>query len=219
MSRNGTILAVVIVVVMASVSTGFALSYFSTTTSRENTINFNGITLDVQNNSYQSLETPIPVVKPTLDQTPEGLTHISGGCSFSYMLEINCPSNVYLQCWWEWNNPETWAIIESLTLSINVNGTSKYIDFAKNSSSSSAASSSSEFIKSLSTASIPSEPLLLSAGTYSFSVSIQYKEVDLDINASNQSILDLRESTLTFSASTTGSIPGVSNPWYELLTP
>ena len=201
MNRSSMVLGVVAVLILASVGTGFALSYISTTTSRNNTVQYNGITLDIEDSHEIILSTPLSVVGPTTQQTEGNLTHISGGCSFTYYLKVNCPSNAYLQCWTVLNDAKTWAVIDSISLSIVIGGVTKMTEFTHDTSA------------TLSTVSIPSESLQVSSGTYSFTVSIQYREIDLDLVGENLDFLDLSGSTLTFSASTSAPVPGVSNPW------
>ena len=204
MSRNYLVLAIVVVVVMASVGSGFALSYLSTTTSRNNTVAYEGITLDLQDNDHLSLNTNIPVVGPTTELTDNNLTHISGGCNLSYYLVVNCPaeSSVYMQCWWLFSHTETWAVVDSITLSITVGGVTKQTVFTQPATS-----------QTVQLGSIPSEALQLSSGTYSFSVSIQYRNIDLDLSGENQNFLNLSGSSITFSASTSAPVPNVVNPW------
>ncbi|AMH94379.1 adhesin-like protein [methanogenic archaeon ISO4-H5] len=206
MNKNSMILAVVAVLVVASVSTGFALSYITTTTSRDNTIEYDGITLDVLGNDHLSLKTPIPVVGPTTELTEEQLTRISGGCDFTYDLKVNCPDKIWLQCWWNAGNVKNWAIIDSITLKITVNGVEHATDFMSHA-------------PATSTSSIPSEALELSSGTYLFKVSILYRNIDLDLAGENQDFLNLSGSSVTFSASKEVPVPGVVNPWVTPVGP
>ena len=216
MSRNGAIIAVVAVLVMASVGTGFALSYLTTTTSRDNTIPYDGITLEVQDNNHKPLGTSIPVVGPTTELTDDNLTHISGGCNFSYYLDLHCPpvdenteGTVNLQCWFNLNNQETWAIIDSVKISINDGAVTHTADFVKKGSD-----DTDPY-----TMSVPTAPLPLTTGVYSFTVSIQYRSIDLDLNGASEDFLNLSGSTISFSASADGSVPGTYTPWTVPATP
>lgn len=202
MSRAGAIITVVAVLLMASVGTGLALSYFSTTTSRDNTIPYDGITLDVIDSNNMSLNAPIPVARPSVQMTEDRLYHIHGGCDFTYKLKVNCPDTVYLQSWCNLSHAESWAIIESITLKFTDSNGEHAVDFMSNG-------------PTLSTSSIPSEALLLSAGTYQFKVSIQYKDITLDLEGGTQEFMNLSGSSITFSASMTEPVPGVVNPWVD----
>ena len=215
MSRNGAILAVVSILVVASIGTGFALSYYSITTSRDNTIIYDGVTLDIKDNDNHSLSTSIPLAGPTTYLVEDGLTQITGGCNFSYNLVVNCPSpdesnpsKIYLQCWINLANNQSWAVIDSVTIKIDDNGTIYTVDLVKKGLQ----SSDDPY-----TVSVPSAPLELKSGTYPFTVSIQYKDIQLDLEGEKGDFLNMSGSTISFSASLDNPadmpVPNVNNPW------
>ena len=201
------VLAVAAVLVAAAVGTGFALTYMSTTTSRDNEVSYDGITLDVLDSSHQPVDGYIPIAGPTVNTVENNLTHISGGFHLSCYLVVDCPSSVYVQSWMILGNSQSWAIIDSISLSITVPGdnnttVTKKVTFMK------AAADPAPAVGS-----VPSDPLQLSSGTYSFTVDVRYLEIDLALDGENQDFLELSGSYITFSAGLENPLPGTTNPW------
>ena len=205
MSRNGVLaLAAGLIMLVAAVGVGFAVVYTATTTSSNNTLNYGGNVLDIQNSNGASLGTSIGISGPESYPIGNNQIRISGGTPVwtnTYLLKVDTAvqgDTLDVRCWITLKDPRSWAIIDSFYIEIYEGNVTHTIDFV-----------TSNDLHTLKNSSLLSDSIPLSAGTYAFAICIQYADLTLDLSGmdTDTSFLNLTGSKLTFVSGTSDPVP------------
>ena len=189
----------VIIAFTAVIGTGLAVSYTATTVSSNNTLSYSGDVVEIVKPDGATLDTALPIVGPTANVyenqviVSEKQTMLTG---YKIRIDTN-QTSLAVRCWVLLEDARSWAIIESMILSVDT----REVGFLNEGVSS-----------------IPSAPISLAKGLHQFTFTIKYKQTTLDLNGTeNTNFLDLSGARLVFVVGNSDPLPGVSG--YDLTNP
>ena len=203
--KKAASLAIVAVVIMAvaAVGTGLAVTYTATTISSNNTLSYSGDVVEIVKPDGSTLDGALPILGPTVN-TFDNQVVVTGTQRMmdGYKIRVDTEKdNLVLRCWILLKDARSWVFIDSITLSVE----NRQVGFINNGESS-----------------IPSSAISLSPGLHTFTLTIKYKSITLDLYDNEEtpgldedtSFLDLSGSRLVFTVGDSDPLPGVDG--YEI---
>lgn len=203
---NRKILIAAALLLMISIpSIGYAVTYNAMTVSTDNTVDYSGDLVEILSNdgSDTPIGSAIQIRGPT-QSIVDNVVTVSGSSTIDgYKLKVNSDSqDLVVRCWIEFADPRSWAIVDSITLSVSSNeeGSSSF-DIQRQLLVASEDTSESQPTY----VAIPSATFNLSANNHNiheFKLTITFKSVSLYLNGQeSDSFVSLQGSKLIFVAS------------------
>ena len=165
--NNKRMLALIIpVVVIAAIGCGYAWNLASVSVSDENEVSFTPNTVEILNSDDTERTSFLPISNPSATingnevTIQRNTTYVTG-----YKLKVSTSESegLKVRSWVMLNDPRSWAMIESITLTVGDTSTDLYSYTVHDSSA-------------------PSAVFTLQDGTYDLSLSITYRNVTFDLN-------------------------------------
>ena len=195
--KGKAVIAITIVAVIALIGTGMATSYGSFLQTDSNTIQYAGTGINILEYN-EGEEKWVPMGSSLAVSCPA--PSISGStASFTgqtvtintYKLDVDCDTTSTVRCWMIFENPLTWALIDSATIRIADGQTKQLIAESEVSGNETARMQSTNPVS-----------FSLARGQYSFTLTITYKDIVINLNDGESSkateMADLTDSKLVF---------------------
>ena len=180
---------------IALIGTGVATSYGSFLETSSNTVSYEGTGINILENDNGNW---VPLGNSVALGCPQPV--ISGGTATytaqtvtmnSYKLDVDCTSTSTVNCWLIFNDPLTWAIVDSATISINGSVAKNLIISSSTVGGETARMQSTDPVS-----------FSLADGQYSFVLTITYKNISIDLSDGDSSkasaLADLAGTKLVF---------------------
>ena len=203
MNSKCLVIAVAAVALTSIVGVGFAVvTYTATTVSSDNTVDYIGHTVDVVDSNGAPIQSSLLIAGPTVSGSGtenEIIVSASTTTISGYKVRVNADQGeeLYVRCWVLLDDARSWVIIDNITLTITISeNETRTVNFLASGVSS-----------------VPSDSILLAAGSYSFTFAITYSAKTL-LLAEDEDVgfLNLSGSKLVFMVGDTDPLSVQSSP-------
>ena len=183
MNGKGVLIIALVSVALISVAgVGFAVTYTATTISSDNTMSYSGNTVEIVDFYGEPVTSSLTIASPTRSINDNIVTVNRSTTTISeYQLKVSTEGeDLTVRCWVKLADARSWVIVESMTLTID----GHTVNFLNNGVSS-----------------VPSDSILLTKGLHSFTFSITYANVSIDLSESEDTgFLNFSNARLMFIA-------------------